>query len=318
MGNKISRKSLCAVVTRKNEDATSDNPLHNGNSEVLFEFWDWLIAEYGEQRVGTELYNVFFTEHPEHKIHFKGNPDAQAANLMSFLSIAFHKAEVRSFLRDLGARHIRMSIPLDSYQHLMDALLAISLKLGGKRWTKRTEYCARRVTSWIVSEMCKGEDEDSDLSRSQSNSVEIARTSESGILNNFDKFLGNDICLKYYHKHMMHQFAEENTHFLKALRDYKQKPTFERANEIISEFILPESEKQINLGFNQVNAISAKAKQIQDSLAGLFDEAETECTTILKSNGWDNFRNSHAALELYRELEPNFQDNSDDNMKEAN
>eukprot|EP01083_Nonionella_stella_P058583 153393_1 len=319
MGSILSRKKLRAVVARKNKDVTTtDNPLQNRNSQVLFDFWDWLIAENGELRVGRELFNVFFTVHPEHKKYFKGNLDAQAANLLGFLTTAFHKAHIRSFLRDLGALHVRMHIPLDSYQHLMDALLVMSPKLGGKRWTKRTEYCAKRVTTWIVAEMCKAGEDDCELSMSQKHCVQVERTSKTGILNNFDKFLGNDICLKYYHKHMIHQFAEENTHFLKALKDYKQKPTIERANEIIGEFILPDSEKQINLGFKQVKDISTKAKQIQESLAALFNEAETECTKILKDNGWDNFRNSPAALELYRELAPSLSDKSDDYTKDAN
>eukprot|EP01083_Nonionella_stella_P155889 504230_1 len=320
MGNTIPNKRLTALVTRKSKDAPTDNPLQNGNSQVLFDFWDWLITKYGEQRVGTELYTVFFAEHPEHKKFFKGNPDAQAINLIGFLKTAFHKAHVRSFLRDLGARHIRMHIPLDSYQHLMDALLVISPKLGGKRWNKRTEYCARRVTVWIVEEMRKAEGDDSELSSSTRDSMAVARTNESGILNNFEKFLDNDICLKYYHKHMMRQFAEENTHFLKALKDYKQKPTIEHANEIISEFILPDSEMQINLSFTQVKEISAKANAIKESLAAMFNDSEKECHKVLRTNGWESFRNSPEASELFRELDSTVNDigPSEDDVRDPN
>lgn len=121
---------------------------------------------------------------------------------------------------------------------------------------------------------------------------DVGTTNTIGI-DSFRKLLKNELGIESIKEFTEKTLCQENLKFLFAVNDFNKSPSIEKYNMIVSAFIKPGAEQQINISNTEVNNILEVNPNDPNSLKNVFTTSNNEITRVLHENlnlGQDTFQ----------------------------
>mmetsp|Transcript_33550 Transcript_33550/g.41290 ORF Transcript_33550/g.41290 Transcript_33550/m.41290 type:complete len:376 (-) Transcript_33550:65-1192(-) len=255
-------------------------------------------TEYDE--LGVELYGYINEKIPEvNPIFSKGKRGYSGLGRAFFRMFAWFVNELNKdikpkkfmkHIRILGKIHNKMGIKPEWYPILLKAFNHTLSNKFPNEYNIRIQFCFDELYNIISDIMLKRD----------FYSVAIKNTASlSTSFDNLKSCLSNPDTLIYLEKYMKAHFCSEMILFWKDVQEYTSKPTHIKGKFIYNTYIVPYSEREINISFDTRMTIinymkPSNTNTIMDKK--LFNIAQSETVKMISDNIWFKFKHEMNAL----------------------
>lgn len=248
------------------------------------------------------LYHRLFEKYPEYKKFFTGSVEKQADVLMKMMTLVVDSIDNRAMMKPqivlLAVLHARRRIPSSAFYTLGEVFNDVLLLEFGDAY-RGVSNSFMREFRWIARIMA-----DNNMVRQNSASLTVHDRHVTHLFVNLGAFMRNSTCFEYLDIYLKQVGCGDTTVFLSRIVEYKLCPSKLFAQEIYDRHLNPSSRFALNISGAMNALVKDNIRGMNELVRGgdVFDIVIGECLRLIRSNKWDEFKESRVCSALLEDL----------------